>query len=278
MKRLLILCLLVFLLPSVLYPQAGAGKLFIIGGGKRPPALLGGLVEAAGLGKQDYIVVLPMASEDRAAAFKSVESELKSLVRSKIVDLGFSSHRLGPPPLDSLKNAKLIFITGGDQERFMASARNSGIGKAIQYAYRKGSTIAGTSAGAAVMSTHMITGNQLLPDTTYKETFDKLKQGNIEFKPGLGLLDSVIIDQHFVRRSRYNRLLSALERFPDYAGLGIDESTAILVRGKRARVIGESQVVVLKEPVDIRAGRGGLIRLKDVKFSIFTEGDEFDLP
>jgi cyanophycinase len=67
------------------------------------------------------------------------------------------------------------------------------------------------------MSSHMITGHELLPDTIYHETFQKLRAGNMEFNPGLGLLKYVIVDQHFIRRSRYNRLVSALVTSPAWA-------------------------------------------------------------
>jgi cyanophycinase len=75
-----------------------------------------------------------------------------------------------------------------------------------------------------------------------------LESENIETKTGLGLITSIIVDQHFVKRSRYNRLLSAVIEHPEVAGVGIDESTAILVSGKTMEVVGASQVIVFKNP------------------------------
>jgi cyanophycinase len=146
--------------------------------------------------------------------------------------------------------------------------------KAIHTAYANGAMIAGTSAGAAVMSRYMITGNELT-DTTYRSTFRKVVYNNIEIKEGLGLLTTTIIDQHFIVRSRYNRLLSALARYPSYSCIGIDEATAIIVQGNKIKVAGESQVVVIQNPQQLKMTSTGLIKLKDIQFSIYTNGDEF---
>jgi len=75
--------------------------------------------------------------------------------------------------------------------------------------------VGGTSAGAAVMSKRMITGNQLR-DTAYASTFPVLLDSNLELKEGLGLLDSVFVDMHFVTRSRYNRLIEAIIEHPNF--------------------------------------------------------------
>jgi cyanophycinase len=176
--------------------------------------------------------------------------------------------------LDSLKQAKLIFITGGDQERFMKIVDKSPVFAAIHYAYQHGATIAGTSAGAAVMSKYMITGNAI-SDTVYRATFRSLISNNIEIKTGLGLISNAVIDQHFVVRSRYNRLLSALAKYPSLACIGIDEATAIIVSGNRIKVSGEGQVIVMRKPNQMKITATKLIKFKDISFSIFTDGDEF---
>ena len=123
----------------------------------------------------------------------------------------------------------------------------------------------------------MITGNQL-SDTNYSETFDKLWNNNIEFSEGLGLLESVIIDQHFITRSRYNRLLSALATFPDYICVGIDESAAVIVYRNKITVTGEGQVIKLCCPKNLPVKRlNTLIKFQDALLSIYTSGDTFKL-
>jgi len=257
---------------------APTGSLFIIGGGRRSPELMQTMLQTAQLKKDDYIVVLPMASAETDTAYFYFKKSLNNLTIQPIVNFNFTADKQNNKDwLDSLKGAKLIFIAGGDQSRFMKAVLNTPVYDAIHQAYKNGATIAGTSAGAAVMSKHMITGNELRGDTAYNSTFRKVWDKNIEFTEGLGLMSSAIIDQHFIARSRYNRLLSALAQFPDWPSIGIDEATAIIVQGNKVSVAGASQVVVLSNPKDLKITDKGLIKFKNVQFAIYTAGDEFSL-
>ena len=175
---------------------------------------------------------------------------------------------------DSLQKAKLIFISGGDQTRFMNVVHNTPIYTAIHKAYQNGSTIAGTSAGAAVMSEKMITGNQKL-EKEYSGTFDNIRYDNLETTEGLGLITKAIIDQHFLKRSRYNRLISAMVEFPNLTGIGIDESTAIIVHNNEIEVAGESEVIVLKNPKGVQKTKNNLISIKGLDMSIYNAGQKF---
>ncbi|MFZ1800815.1 MAG: cyanophycinase [Chitinophagaceae bacterium] len=253
------------------------GNLFIIGGGNRPDSLMIHLLKTAQLKDKDYIVVLPMSGAEPDTSFLYFKEQLSTLCRNTIANLNFTKENSGNTIwLDSLKKAKLIFITGGDQSRFMSVVLNTPIFTAIHDAYQNGATISGTSAGAAVMSNYMITGNQLLGDTSYNATFDRLLKNNIEFTRGLGLLDSIIIDQHFIVRSRYNRLLSALYAFPSFTCIGIDESTAIIFHKNKISVAGKGQVIVFSN-MDNKKDVNGLIKFSDVHLSIFTAGDSFEI-
>jgi cyanophycinase len=255
--------------------QTLKGKLFIIGGGDRSPALMRSLVATAAFKAKDYVVVLPMSSESPDTAFYYFRTDLEQVCSNAIVNFNFTADKINNSNwLDSLEHARLIFITGGDQDRFMKAVLNTAVVEAIHKAYKNGATIGGTSAGAAVMSKYMITGNQLT-DTTYYSTFRKLVHNNIEFKEGLGLLESAIIDQHFIARSRYNRLLSALAMHPSLSCIGIDEATAIIIKGNKVTVTGESQVILMRKPEQLKITPGGLIKLKDIQFSIYTSGDQF---
>jgi len=253
------------------------GKLFIIGGGNRSDALMKQLLNTAAFSSSDYIVVLPMASEVPDVGFKTVAAQMHKLDNREIKNFNFSKHDLNDKQwIDSLAGAKLIYILGGDQSRFMKSVLNTPIYAAIHKAYKNGSTIAGTSAGAAVMSKFMITGTQL-QDSVYKETFNKLWDKNIEFAEGLGLLENTIIDQHFLKRNRYNRLISALAAHPDLVCVGIDEGTAIIVRGNKATVAGESQVIRIAAPKNLKKTDRGLIKFTQAEFGIYTAGDVIDI-
>ncbi|WP_231424812.1 cyanophycinase [Pedobacter sp. Leaf250] len=253
------------------------GSLFIIGGGNRSDVLMKEMLNTASLKANDYIIVLPMASEVPEVGFGTLSAQLQKLDPRKIRNFNFAKHDVNDKKwTDSLAGAKLIYILGGDQSRFMNVVLNTPVYTAIHKAYQNGSTIAGTSAGAAVMSKYMITGKQLL-DTVYKETFNKLWDKNIEFSPGMGLLENTIIDQHFLKRNRYNRLISALAAHPDLVCVGIDESTAIIVHGNKATVAGESQVIRLANPKELKKTDKGLLKFKQAEFGIFTEGDVIDI-
>jgi len=253
------------------------GKLFIIGGGGRPAALLQSLLATAAMDKKDYVVVLPMSSAEPETSYYYFKADLEPFCKNTIVNFNFTPAKVNDKNwLDSLEKAKLIFITGGDQDRFMDAVLNTPVYHAIHTAYTNGATIAGTSAGAAVMSKYMITGRELT-DTVYHSTFRKIQNENIEIKPGLGLLTNAVIDQHFIARSRYNRLLSALARYPMLTCIGIDEATAIIVYKNKVRVSGLSQVIVMGKPEGLAITNTKLIKLKDLHFSIYTDGDEFTL-
>jgi len=280
MKKFLISTLSWLLLFDLSVPaQHGSGlakgKLFIIGGGDRSRELMQTLIITAGMKPGDYAVVLPMSSEYPDTSFYYFKEDYDPVCKNVIVCFNFTKQSSSYQNwLDSLEHARLIFITGGDQLRFMNIVLNTPIYKAIHNAFENGATIGGTSAGAAVMSKYMITGNQL-GDTSYSATFPVVHDHNIEIKEGLGLLNSAIIDQHFIVRSRYNRLLSAIAKYPSLPCIGIDEATAIIVQGNKVKVTGESQVIVLKHPEQVQITTKGLVKLKDLQFSIYTEGDEF---
>jgi len=268
---------LILIISSFLLKAQNKGNLFIIGGGNRSDELMQKMLQTANLKSTDYIVVLPMASEVPDVGFETLSKQLKKLNNSTIRNFNFAKHDVNDKTwTDSLANAKLIYILGGDQSRFMNVVLNTPVYDAIHKAYKSGSTIAGTSAGAAVMSKYMITGKQLL-DTVYRETFNKLWNKNIEFSKGMGLLENTIIDQHFLKRNRYNRLISALAAHPNMVGVGIDESTAIIVHGSKATVTGESQVIRIANPKNLKSTDKGLLKFSKAEFGIFTVGDVIDI-
>ncbi|WP_240755208.1 cyanophycinase [Pedobacter sp. SYP-B3415] len=281
MRKLIVFaCLFISAVSSVAQTgskKGGAGKLFIIGGGERSQALMARMVAAAALGPADYMIVLPMASEQPDTGFKYLRAQIAGQMRQPVRMFDFNKHDVNDRKwVDSLAGARLIYILGGDQNRFMKSVAGTPVSDAIHRAFANGALIAGTSAGAAVMSRYMITGQQLLKKD-YKETFDRLYRDNVEFADGLGLLNHTIIDQHFIRRSRYNRLLSALAEHPGYTAVGIDEGTAILVQGNRAEVVGDSQVIRLASPSKLQKTASGQFKFSEVDFGLYTAGDVFKL-
>ena len=256
----------------------GKGKLFIIGGGGRSPELMSKLLEVSGIASGDYIVILPMAGAEPDSSFFYIRQDFEKVTHHTIVQMNFTKETVSKQSwIDSLKNAKLIFITGGDQNRFMKIVLHTPVHDAILSAFANGATIAGTSAGAAVMSKEMITGNEMSGDSIIEGNFRKIRYHLPEIKEGLGLLTTAIIDQHFVVRSRYNRLLSVLAAYPSLTCIGIDEATAIIVKGRSVTVTGSSQVLVFTLPAayEKRFKVNDPIRLKNIRLDILTAGDSF---
>lgn len=253
------------------------GSLFIIGGGSRPDHLVNRMIDEAGLRDGGYVVILPMSSSvpDSAIIWAS-EQFLKNGI-NKVTGFNFLPDQSPSPQwIDSLKNASLIYISGGDQNRFMAIAGENEIENAIKTAWKNGAMIAGTSAGAAVMSELMITGDELrYPD--YTSTFRTIESENIKLGRGLGLVTTAIIDQHFVWRSRHNRLLTAIIEHPEIMGIGIDESTAILVRGATAEVAGDSQVMVFRNPEKSIIEKNTKLGARNLTVDIYLPGEKFSM-
>ena len=226
------------------------GSLLIIGGGDRTPTIIQKALKESNVGDQDYIVILPMAGEEPDTSFEYMAKDFRPFTNASLANLNFSdSSRNRSTMLDSLRHAKLIMICGGDQRVFMQVVRGNEIEQAIWEAYRRGALIAGTSAGAAVMSEVMITGDQKR-DTAYSPTYAVVEKDNAVYEKGLGFIQDGIIDQHFIVRSRYNRLITAMADYPGLWGMGVDEATAVWIQGNHAEVVGESQVVWMSAQED----------------------------
>ncbi|TVQ92277.1 MAG: cyanophycinase [Bacteroidetes bacterium] len=253
------------------------GCLFIIGGGSRPDHLVNRMIDEAGLRNGGYVVILPMSSAvpDSAIIWAS-EQFLKNGIEN-IAGFNFLPDETPPANwIDSLKNASLIYISGGDQNRFMSIAGENEIEHAIWTAYNAGAMIAGTSAGAAVMSEKMITGDELrYPD--YSATFRTIESENMEIARGLGLINTAIIDQHFVWRSRHNRLFTAVIEYPELIGIGIDESTAIFVKQGIAEVVGNSQVMVFSNPKKSHIKKNNKLGARNLNVDIYLPGETFSI-
>lgn len=261
---------------SLAYGQK-KGNLFIIGGGERSAELLEALIKTADFGMSDYIVILPMASgvPDESVAY--IRSQLSEYCKNPVTSFNFTQAQADDHSswIDSVRNARLIYIAGGDQNRFMNVVRGTRLYDAIHQAFDKGATISGTSAGAAVMSEIMITGEE--KDKKGNGNFKVIKKDNVITSRGMGFITKAVIDQHFIMRSRYNRLLSVLADHPDKMVIGIDESTAIIVKGTRVEVAGESQVLVVSRPKKLKVSGKDKVAFKNAKLSLFTAGDTFEL-
>ncbi|AQT81815.1 cyanophycinase [Mycolicibacterium litorale] len=171
-----------------------------------------------------------------------------------------------------------VYFTGGDQalitEALAPQGRESRVLKAIRKGQRKGSLVAGSSAGAAIMSEVMISGGTSLEAATYGVVDDPDQPGML-LEPGLGFFPWGMIDQHFIKRGRFGRLVVGMQASGAKRGFGIDENTALFVEGKRARVIGEYGAFVLHlEEANVDRRRK---LIENIGFSYADNGDSYDL-
>ncbi|WP_239700589.1 cyanophycinase [Massilia sp. 9096] len=171
------------------------------------------------------------------------------------------------------------FFVGGDQGRITAALRrpdgsDSAVLRALWSMYRRGGVIAGTSAGAAIMSSTMFfEGRAPLPTL-----FDGVREGH-EIAPGLGFIgERVFVDQHLLVRGRFARMLPAMLAKGYRIGLGIDENTAAVVKGQRAvEIIGYKGAILLELARAATDGAGPGFKLRDARISYLDSGDKVDL-
>ncbi|HEX8245562.1 MAG TPA: cyanophycinase [Longimicrobium sp.] len=213
------------------------GTLVLIGGACEPSGeAFGRFVELAGGHHGGRIVGLTTAS---ANATKSAREWLKCFneagathVEIPIVD---SRDRAQDPRVaEMLLGADGIFLGGGDQVHLVTTLGGSRVGRALAKAYTDGAVVCGTSAGAAALTETILAGGE--PDE-----YGKMQE--LHLGPGFGLLGfRAVIDTHFTQRRRLQRLFMVIARNAELMGVGIDEDTAMVVRGHLAEVVGKGSV------------------------------------
>ncbi len=224
----------VWLIGLVLWSAPGlaqSGPIVAVGGGTIGDDIYARTL-ALGGGPSAIVVVLPQASAVAGAGDGSVARWLTAGAQSasKVAFADRAAARL------AIERATIIWMPGGSQSRFMQAIAGTGLADVIRQRQRGGAVVGGTSAGAAVLSAVMITGDSDLKSVTAGKTI----AGD-----GLGVWPEVIVDQHFLRRQRVNRLIAAVLDRPSLVGVGIDEGTAVVVRGSRFDVIGASSALVV---------------------------------
>ena len=235
--------------PAARQPAPG-GHLLIVGGGPLPPPVLARFVELAGGPGKARIVVFPMASSDPEAGVEMAATLRKMGAEAERVSLDHAAADTDEAAA-RLANVTGIWFGGGDQALLTKALGGTKTEAAIHERYRAGAVVGGTSAGAAVMSTPMLTGDEKHPGGSRPpakgsaDAYMTIARDNVVTERGFGLLPGAIVDQHFVRRRRNNRLFSLVLEHPELVGVGIDESTAVEVGPDGTwRILGASVAVV----------------------------------
>jgi cyanophycinase len=220
------------------------------------------------------ILIFPTASaEPEAVAVESVQAFRSHGFEAEAAPLTAADPAAAHDPAlaERIAACGSVYFTGGDQAKIVATLAPDGtptpVLRAIQAALAAGGLLAGSSAGAAMMSHPTILGGGSLESVAHGVTDDP-EQPGLLIGPGLGFFPFGMIDQHFIKRGRLGRLLVAMAAAGVTRGFGIDENTALLVEGASARVCGEYGVIVVQTAVH---------GLRDFRLSYLDDGDSIDL-
>lgn len=192
----------------------------------------------------------------------------------EILDIRDRTTAANPVYLEFVQNCTGVFLTGGDQLRLCGLLADTPIMELIRQRVQSGEiTLAGTSAGAAVMGHHMIAGGS---------SGESPNRSLVDMAMGLGIVPEAIVDQHFHNRNRFARLLSAIAMHPDRLGIGIDEDTcAMFERDGTIQVIGRGTVTIV-DPQGMsasncqQAGATDPLSLHDLRLQVLCHGDRYD--
>ena len=217
-------------------PAGIKGSLVIVGGGEIPEIVRTRFVELAG-GKAAKIVVIPTASDSAEATLADPEKKQRLLEpwtsagAAEVQALHSRSKEEANRDefVQPLRQATAVWFGGGDQSKIAEAYLGTAVERELSALLARGGVIGGTSAGAAIQSKVMIAGGQTEP----------------RMASGLDLLPGAIIDQHFLARKRQGRLVAAVTQHPECVGFGIDEATALVVRGRQLQALGNSTVTVI---------------------------------
>jgi cyanophycinase len=250
--------------------------LLAIGGAEdkfRDRVILRRFLELAG-GEAARIVIIPTAStaDDAGQRYKAIFLELGAQ-SAEVLYVGDREDANADELVGFVEDSTGVFMTGGNQIRVASILGGTRVAQALAQRNRAGVPVAGTSAGASVMTAVMVAGGK-------SGTAPRAYQ--VQMAPGLGLIDSVIIDQHFRERDRVGRLITMVSYNPGLIGLGVDEDTAILVQpDDTLEVIGRGSVLIVDGShlvSDISANHGRRpLTVANVVVHFVADGGRFDL-
>jgi cyanophycinase len=256
------------------------GDLLVIGGaedklGRR--TVLKEFIERAG-GAKARIAVVPTASSLGPEIIGVYEALFTRLGAAEVYAARPESRTEASDPgmVKELDRATGIFMTGGNQLKLSTVIAGTPFGQAIVDARARGVTIAGTSAGASIQSSHMV---------AFGPGGSTPKQRMTQVAAGLGLVENCVIDQHFAQRNRYGRLLMIVSQSPQLLGLGVDEDTAAIISRTEdtqvLRVAGRGSVTIMDGRQMVtnahEAREHRPILASGVVLHVLPAGAEFDL-
>ncbi|WP_425616840.1 cyanophycinase [Anatilimnocola sp. NA78] len=247
-----------YLPPKWPTPEVKQGSLVIVGGGGMPKAVAEKFIELAG-GPEAAIVVLPTAQESVKPELEG--AFLKRLGAKNIIVLPQTKRDdvESAAVIEALSTAKGVWFGGGRQWRFVDCYAGTKVEPLLREVIARGGVIGGSSAGATILGDYLCRGSPL---------------GNLEmmaegYERGFGYLPGVAIDQHFAQRKRFGDMTQLMKFQPQLLGIGIDEATALIVRGSTAEVLGNNEAHFFDYRTAPAEGEKDYVTLKS--------GQKFDL-
>ncbi len=232
-------------------------------------------VELAG-GDDAEVLIMTVATKEVEETIKDYRRVFRRLKagRIKAFDISMREDTASKRGMQLIESATGIFFTGGDQLDIASLLGGTKMLESIKQRQCNGCVIAGTSAGAAMMSKSMLISGK--PE-------ESPRFGNVEIGPGLDFIPETIIDTHFSQRGRCGRLMTAVAHYPQDIGIGIDEDTAILVNnGTEFRVLGSGSAIIVDggpmthtNLADLEHGE--LLELHDLSLHVLPAGARYDL-
>lgn len=220
------------------------------------------------------LVIATIATEFPNVVKEQYKNLFSSMGINKIEELHITKREeaFNSRNIDLIKNASLIFFTGGDQLRITSLIGGTNLYDVLQKRFSEGCYFVGTSAGASVMSDIMIVGG---------EEEESPKKSTLRMSSGLGLLKNTLIDQHFSQRGRIGRLLAGVCQNPEVLGIGIDEDTAIFINDNELTVIGSGSVYIVDGREITYSNisekqQDEVFSIFNIKLHVLTSGKSFD--
>lgn len=226
-------------------------------------------------GENASLVVIPTASEldTTGQRYHDIFMDI-GVARVVVLDIKERHEADGPEVVEILEQATGIFFTGGNQLRLSTILGGTDVARTVRRVNARGTNVAGTSAGAAFVSEHMIAFG--------REGATPIA-GQVTLCAGLGLTNRVIVDQHFRERDRLGRLMGALAYNPFAIGIGLDEDTAAFIRGDLVlEVVGKGAITIvdvsdLQYSSMANVTEGEPVQLIGVRLHVLTHGASFQL-
>jgi len=270
--------------PETEHARVAQGPVMPIGGaegknGNGSEEILMRFLDMAGGGKARVLVV-PTASEvPEEVANEYVEAFTKLGAKSvEVLDVKEREDANSPEALEMIQRATGIYISGGAQSRLVELLTGTTSMEAIRNANRSGVVVAGTSAGASVLASHMILGGTGVAGNSGDAA---ARKNMVEMVAGFGLLEDVIVDQHFSERGRMGRLLSVFAANPGLLSIGLDEDTAVVIDNGILEVLGSGMVTVINgrdaKSDYFEREAGEVLTVADSHLFVLGPGRKFDL-